>query len=84
MVSLLWIVFQITIQLLIQFYNFLLKTFSYIAYYTNMYKTSFEKKHNNDDCFWDIPSSSEEDKDSIIYENYVKVLKKIMEEGRTL
>lgn len=55
-----------------------------IAYYTNMYKISFEKKHNNDDCFWNIPLSSEEDKDSIIYENYVKVLKKMMEEGRTL
>lgn len=52
----------------------------YILYY----KKIFERFHNNDDCFWDIPSTPIEDKDSINYGIYVENLKKIMEEGRTL
>lgn len=56
----------------------------YIAYYTNMYKASFEEMQANNDCFWDIPSTPIENKDSINYGIYVENLKRIMAEGKTL
>ena len=57
---------------------------NYLEHYKELYKASFEKENNNDDCFWDIPSIPIEDKDSINYGIYVENLKKIMAEGKTL